>query len=341
MQTRSRFAPSTTGPAHPGTLLAALLWWLDGRSAGHELWLRFEDNDPQRCKPHFVERLRHDLQWFGLDWDHEQLQSDHRVHHQAAFDMLREQHLVYACDCSRRRLSTLDKGLDGAPLYDHHCRSRQDEFINIDSSELSIQDVRNNTLPLAWRLSLPDGVVSWHEGDSENNARPDSWNVSIPEQLSDPIIWRRDGAPAYHLAAVVDDAQAGITHIVRGADLRWATPIHLQLQAMLGYPSPCYQHHALLFESAISTELGTSSGKAGQKLSKSHGAIGLAELQGAYQATELCGLLAAMVGLLDRAEPCSPTDLIELFTWDKVTTTDQVIAWDDNHKQLHHLGPRS
>src|SRR5206468_6598424 len=100
----SRFAPSTTGPAHPGTLLAALLCWLDARSRGARLVLRLEDLDPERCRPEWSEGIRDALAWLGLDWDLVVAQSSRADDHAAALDELAGRGLLYPCRCSRSEL---------------------------------------------------------------------------------------------------------------------------------------------------------------------------------------------------------------------------------------------
>lgn len=97
-----RFAPSTTGPAHPGTLLAALLCWLDARSRGARIVLRLEDLDPDRCRPEYASRMQEDLQWVGLDFDQVTLQSDSKERHEHALDTLSARGLLYPCSCTRR-----------------------------------------------------------------------------------------------------------------------------------------------------------------------------------------------------------------------------------------------
>ena len=102
-----RFAPSTTGPAHPGTLLAALLCWLDARSQGAAVWLRLEDLAPQRCLPEYADGMLRALEWLGLDWDGVERQSDHGQDHAAALDRLAEAGWLYPCTCSRAEMLSL------------------------------------------------------------------------------------------------------------------------------------------------------------------------------------------------------------------------------------------
>ena len=99
-----RFAPSTTGPAHPGTLLAALLCWLDARSRGARLVLRLEDLDPERCRPEHADSMLRDLHWLGLDWDEVERQSRATPAHEAALDALARGGLLYPCTCTRKQI---------------------------------------------------------------------------------------------------------------------------------------------------------------------------------------------------------------------------------------------
>src|SRR5262249_10832455 len=103
--TPCRFAPTTSGPAHPGTLLAGLLAWLDARSREARFTLRLEDVDPERCTPESADDMRAALHWFGLDWDAEELQSHHRPAHEAALDRLAEAGLLYPCTCTRSEIA--------------------------------------------------------------------------------------------------------------------------------------------------------------------------------------------------------------------------------------------
>src|SRR5882672_7693831 len=122
---RSRFAPTTSGPAHPGTLVAGLVAWLDSRSRGAHFTLRLEDVDPARCTPESADDMRAALRWFGLDWDREELQSESRAAHEAALDRLAELGLLYPCTCSRSEISRSGvRAADGGWRYTEHCRAK-------------------------------------------------------------------------------------------------------------------------------------------------------------------------------------------------------------------------
>ena len=284
-----RFAPSATGRAHPGTLLAALLCWLDARSRGDRLVLRLEDLDPERCTPALVAGLRDDLTWFGLDWDAVEVQSAHHARHAAALDRLATAGLLYPCPLSRSELQAIGRrGPDGAWMSDHRHRER----------------------------SLPDG--GWR-------VSRDPLRVRMPGDEPDPVVSRRDGAVAYQLAVVVDDAAIGVTRVVRGRDIAPSTATQVALQGLLGLPTPEYHHHALLLEP----------GKE-RKFSKFHGAVAVPELMSGYSAEALCGFLAWCAGLLPGETPVTARDLLADFSWERVVTDDVPVAWDG--ERLRRLG---
>ena len=120
-----RFAPTTSGPAHPGTLLAGMLAWLDARSLRARFSLRLEDLDPDRCRPEHADDMRAALDWLGLDWDACSLQSEHQDALEAALDRLAEQELLYPCTCSRADLQRAGvRAVDGSWRYPGTCRAR-------------------------------------------------------------------------------------------------------------------------------------------------------------------------------------------------------------------------
>lgn len=296
----SRYAPSTTGPAHPGTLLAALLCWLDARSTGAQLELRLEDLDPDRCKPEYARDMTRDLAWLGLDWDCVREQHDGTARYEAALDRLAADGRLYPCACTRSQIRAAGmRTPDGGYRYPGTCRAR------------SLPE------PGGWRacdepirVRLPEGVVHLvDEGGLDLSQDPVA-------TFGDPVVRRRDGAFAYHLAGVVDDEASAITRIVRGRDLATTTATQIALRTLLGFAVPSYRHHLLLLEPR------------GDKLAKLHGAVSAAELKPHYDAAALCGLLAHAAGLRDRPEPTTPSELLADFTWDRVATEDRVTLWD-------------
>jgi glutamyl/glutaminyl-tRNA synthetase len=295
----TRFAPSTTGPAHPGTLLSALLCWLDARSRGAAVHLRLEDLDPDRCRPEFALAMRRDLEWFGLDWDGVLTQTDRRAAHEAALDRLAAQGRLYPCDCSRARLKALGRPApDGGFAYDNHCRERA----------LPVDGWRSVDQPL--RLRLPDERVSFVD---ELGLRIDQHPA---RDMGDPVVRRRDGAIAYHLASVVDDAAGGFTRLIRGRDLAPSAPTQRLIYRLLDFPVPTYRHHFLLLEPR------------GDKLAKLHGSVGADALRAAYSPEELVGTLASWAGLNPSGAPCPPSALVASFDWERVRREDLAVSWD-------------
>jgi glutamyl/glutaminyl-tRNA synthetase len=294
----SRFAPSTTGPAHPGTLLAALLCWLDARSRGARLLLRLEDLDPERCRPRFSQALREDLAWLGLDWDEVVEQHDLAAQHEAGLDRLTAAGLLYPCRCSRARIAAHGtRAPDGGWRYPNRCRSRP----------LPSGGWRACKEPV--RVRLPDErIVLTDESGLDLSQSPS-------QELGDPVVRRRDGAVAYHLAVVVDDAASGVTRIVRGRDLAPSTATQVALQRALELPTPRYRHHLLLLE------------ERGGKLAKLHGAVSVEEIRRTRAAAEVCGFLAFAAGLLAAPEDVTPRALLADFGWERVGDSDRIVRW--------------
>jgi len=300
-----RFAPSITGPPHPGTLLAALLCWLDGRARGGRVLLRLEDLDAERGSPELARGMAEGLAWLGLDWDATFRQSEARAAHEDALDRLAAQGRLYPCACSRASLRALgEPAPDGGYRYPGTCRGRT----------LPRGDWRSSAEPL--RVRLPEEVVRClDEAGADLSQDPAA-------AFGDPVVRRRDGAVAYHLASVVDDSREGVTRIVRGRDLAGTTALQLRLRELLELPRPAYRHHLLLLEAH------------GGKLAKLHGAVGLPELRRHYTPEALCGLLGFAAGLQADAAPTRPADLVRHFDWSRVRAQDRVVAWTAPHLSL-------
>lgn len=295
-----RFAPSTTGAAHPGTFLAALLAWLDARSRGARLWLRLEDLDPERCRPEHAARLEADLAWLGLGFDGVHVQHEAAGRHADALDRLAALGALYPCACSRARVLADGGGRlapDGSAVYAGTCRRR------------ALPPGGWRACDEALRVRLPAGRIEVaDEGGLELSQDP-------ARELGDPVVRRRDGAVAYQLAVVVDDAASGVTRIVRGRDLAPSTATQVALQGLLELPRPVYRHHLLLLE------------ERGEKLAKLHGAVGAAALRSVYDAASLCGVLAFAAGLRPAPAPVTPDALLADFSWARVSTHDRVVRW--------------
>ena len=293
-----RTAPSVTGEAHPGTLLSALLAWLDARARGDRFVLRLEDLDRQRRRPGLADGLARDLAWLGLDWDRLDRQSDHGEAHDAALDRLAADGRLYPCSCSRAQRAARGRPApDGGVAYDNRCRGR--------------------TLPAAgWRLAgeplrvaLPGRDVPLRdEGGLDLSQTP-------ARDMGDPVVRRRDGAVAYQLAVVVDDGAAGVTRVVRGRDIAPSTATQVLLGELLALPRPAHRHHLLLCEPR------------GDKLAKLHGSVPAAALRRRYRPEQLTGLLAHAIGLAATAAPVTPRELLADFDWARIRPGDVTAEW--------------
>ncbi len=228
----TRFAPSPTGRLHLGHALSAVLAHGRARRDGGRFVLRIEDIDTARCRPEFVDAIVGDLGWLGLDWDALEIQSDHAPAHRAAFDRLRAAGLLYPCVCTRAEIAASASAPhgDAGPIYPGICRARAISHEQRASA--------------AWRLDVRralavTGSLAWRDIDAGDIA-------ADPLAGGDVVVARKGLGIAYHLAVVVDDDRAGVTDVVRGLDLFAATHIQRLLQALLGFATPTYRHHALV-----------------------------------------------------------------------------------------------
>lgn len=231
----TRFAPSPTGRLHLGHAFSAALGHERARRAGGRFVLRIEDLDPARSRPEFVDGIYEDLAWLGIAWDEPPLvQSDRIAAYQDALDQLRASALVYPCFCTRTDIAqslTAPHG-DAATSYPGTCRGLPDD------------PGRRASTAHCWRLDSAKalartGLPSWTE---DNGAV----FTAVAGDIGDAILARKDAPASYHLSCVVDDAAAGVTLVVRGADLRPSTPVQRLLQELLHLPRPTYLHHPLV-----------------------------------------------------------------------------------------------
>ena len=301
-----RFAPSTTGDAHPGTLLSALLVWLDARAFGRRALLRLEDLDTTRVKAVWAQQLVEACAWLGLAWDATVVQTDRSAVHAAAMDALAAAGRLYPCACSRADRAGGRRAPDGGWAYDNTCRARP-----------LVGDWRAATEPLRARLD-DDRIELVDDGGIDLSQTP-------ALEMGDPIVRRRDGVIAYHLAVVADDADAGVTHVVRGRDIAPSTATQIMLQRALEVPTPRYRHHFLLLES-----------RGGQKLAKLHGSIPFSTLRAYHDARSLVGILAHAAGITPSDTPVTAADLVSGFSWSRVTVEDRVVTMSERGLILAH-----
>lgn len=216
---RGRFAPTPSGPLHFGSLIAALASFLDARHGGGTWLVRIEDIDPPRCPPGADGEILRQLEAFGLQWDETvRYQSTRHAAYQLALDRLVTQGLAYPCSCSRKQWRE-------HAVYPGWCRDTACE----------------PGKPVAWRLRSDLGLrpVTWQD-------RLFGRQIFDPTQSGDVVLKRKDDLWAYQLAVVVDDADQGISDVVRGHDLLDNTPWQRQLQAALSLPEPRYLHLPLI-----------------------------------------------------------------------------------------------
>jgi glutamyl-Q tRNA(Asp) synthetase len=268
-----RFAPSPNGYLHLGHAYSALLNYDLARRAGGRLLLRIEDIDTTRCRPEFEAAIVEDLAWLGIAWETPvRRQSEHLDIYLDALNKLAAQDLVYPSFESRAEIARLvaqreadgpwPRDPDGAPLYSGAAKS-------LSAGERA--QLIESGAPYALRLDMAAararvGDLTW----IEQGRGPDGETGMVtaqPQVWGDVILARKETPTSYHLSVVVDDALQGVTDVVRGQDLFWATSVHRLLQQLLDLPQPVYRHHQLVFDAA------------GRKLSKSTRATGVRELR--------------------------------------------------------------
>ncbi len=230
-----RFAPSPSGPLHFGSMVAALGSCLSAHGRGGRWLLRIEDVDTPRTLAGAADGILRTLEGFGFEWDGPVVwQSARTAAYREAFACLQADGQVFGCACTRKEMADSALARDGTRRYPGTCR---------------------NGLPpgreaRAWRLHVPPGRVVFDDGVQG------PIDEDVAADVGDFVLRRADGLFAYQLAVVVDDAEAGVTEVVRGADLLDSTARQILLQRLLGYPMPAYAH------------LPVASNAAGEKLSK-------------------------------------------------------------------------
>lgn len=223
-----RFAPSPTGLLHIGSLLTAVASYADARSNGGKWLVRMEDLDPPREMPGAASHILHTLEAFGFEWDGEVAYQSHRYAlYEETLCRLQTAGLVYPCHCSRKDWQAgARRGADGF-VYNGRCRHPGQ------------RPAPQGKQP-AWRIRVPDRVIGFSDGVVGGYAQ------NLAGDIGDFVLLRADGYWAYQLAVVADDAEQGVTHIVRGQDLLVSTPRQIYLQQCLGVPTPQYAHLPLL-----------------------------------------------------------------------------------------------
>lgn len=237
---RGRFAPSPTGDLHLGTLLAAVGSYLQARSQNGEWLMRIEDVDTTRRIAGAADALLRALEGFGFEWQGEVIYQSQRTDlYESALEILSQKDLIYPCICSRKQLA------DEGPVYAGHCRPYRLPLVEEHALRLRIDDQL---------INFDDQVIGHYQ-------------QTLASECGDFVIKRKDGLFAYQLAVVVDDAEQGVTEVVRGVDLLDSTPRQIYLQQQLDYAQPDYLHLPLLIDEH-GHKLGKSTGAAALDLSQ-------------------------------------------------------------------------
>ena len=277
-----RFAPSPTGFLHEGHLLSALYVWAAAKKWDLKIHLRIEDHDQGRARKEYIDGIREDLAWLGFKYDSESIQSSHFDFFQKVLDKLTAKRVVYPCTCSRKQLQSENPISEtGEVIYQGKCRTQ-----TAPCSE-----------PHSLRILIPDKVINWHD------ERLGNFSENPKKQCGDFPIRDRDGFWTYQFAVCIDDLTEGITHIVRGEDIRNSTARQIALSQLISdtcqgdlpipaYTRPLYLHHPLIVDSS------------GKKLSKREHAYSLRQDKDAGKtAQEILGQILYKAGFLGNNTP--------------------------------------
>ncbi|ADP71962.1 glutamyl-tRNA synthetase [Rhodomicrobium vannielii ATCC 17100] len=294
-QVKVRFAPSPTGRLHIGNIRSAVFNWLFARAAGGVFVLRFDDTDLERSKEEYVDGIREDLRWLGLSWDEEFRQSERFAFYAETAEKLKQAGRLYpayetAAELERRRKLQMARGKP--PVYDR--------------AALNLTDAERAQLEAAgrrphWRFKLDQRPTAWDDlirGPQEIDAGT----------ISDPVLIREDGTPLYTFTSVADDADTGVTHIIRGEDHVTNTAVQIQLFEALGAAVPRFAHNNLLI------------GAQGEALSKRIGSLSIAGLR--EDGFEPLAVMthAALIGTSEALHPQESLDaLASLFDLAKIS----------------------
>lgn len=304
-----RFAPSPTGRMHLGNIFAALMSWLAARAEGGRWILRIEDLDPQRSRREYALRIEDDLRWLGLDWDEggtdaegpnaPYCQSERSHLYSEALARLRECGVTYPCRCTRadRLASSAPHASDGRTLYSGRCRPTL-------MPSLATQDFSGAST----RLWVGEESIRFDDlvcGSQE---------VALERECGDFVLQRADGAWAYQLAVVVDDAAMGVTQVVRGGDLLLSAAQQIYLYRLLGLPAPQFAHLPLLVNDR------------GQRLSKRDASMSMESLRSRYSPQEIIGYLAYLARLIPKSTPISAAELLTAFSFRRIAELPNTIT---------------
>lgn len=285
---KGRFAPSPTGRMHAGNIFSALVAWLIAKSQDGKIVLRIEDLDAQRSKPCYIDAVMSDFESLGLFWDEgPYFQHDREEAYRVAFDVLEEKGLVYPCFCTRADLHAASAPHAGERfVYPGTCR-------NLSALQ---REERGLSRTPAQRVRVSEETLQFEDGIQGRVSQ------KLSSECGDFIVRRSDGAYAYQLAVVVDDAEQGVTSVVRGVDLLSSTPQQMYLQDLLGLAHPAYAHVPLIVA------------QDGRRLSKRNKDAELDALIARFGSSRaVVGQIAGMTGLAPTCDPATPEELLGCF----------------------------
>ncbi len=319
-----RFAPSPSGRMHLGNIYTAVMSWLSARSRGGRWILRIEDLDPQRSKPEYARMIEEDLLWLGLEWDEGGLEnrgpnSPYRQSlrgevYAEGLRRLQEAGLTYRCRCRRADIlaTQAPHESDGRVIYKGTCRPPRLG----GTAEPFPEDI-----PAATRLYVPDRTITFTDRLCGEQS------VNLASHCGDFILRRADGAWAYQLAVVMDDALMGVTEVVRGNDLLLSAAQQLYLYELLGFPAPEFAHLPLICN------------KQGVRLSKRDSAMSMEAFRSTLTPSQLLGRIARLAGLQPDDSPATLSELIGRYGRYGSYGKDGKTERDENNGQLPVLSP--
>ncbi|MCQ2203657.1 MAG: tRNA glutamyl-Q(34) synthetase GluQRS [Bacteroidales bacterium] len=293
MITRGRFAPSPSGRMHLGNIYSALLSYVSAKHKNGEWIIRIEDLDRQRCKREYADKVIDDLHWMGMRSDAEIVyQSDRDAIYEAALSKLSDKGLTYGCYCRRADIlsARAPHESDGRVVYSGRCR-------HLSDAERLVMEAERKP---ATRVIVADKTIDFTDGHYGHQS------MNLACDCGDFIVRRADGNFAYQLAVVVDDAEQGVTEVVRGRDLMDSSHQQIYLYNMLGYDVPQFYHLPLLMS------------ETGHRLAKRDACTDMGFLREAYTKEGLIGHIMFLAGVIDRDEPLTLNEAVDMFDWENV-----------------------
>lgn len=301
-----RFAPSPSGRMHLGNIYTALVSWLSVKSRGGRWILRIEDLDPQRSRREHSERIEDDLRWLGLEWDEGGLdgrgsagpyvQSERHGLYEEFLSRLEATGYTYRCHCTRAEIMATQAPhqSDGHVIYGGRCRPR--------------------ALPCHDRAEEGGAVRLYVPGDDieVDDLIVGRVSFNLARECGDFILRRADGAWAYQLAVVVDDALMGVTEVMRGGDLLLSAAQQTYLYRLLGLPTPRFAHLPLVCNAQ------------GVRLSKRDASLSMEALRREHTAAEVLGMAASLAGLIESPRAVSLPELLDRYDLSLIPRRDAV-----------------